>query len=84
MTEPSIVVAIISLVGTVVGSGAGILVSNKLTTYRIEQLEKKIDKYSNNEDELRERLVVVEQSTKQAHHRIDDIADQLKITERRK
>lgn len=84
MTEPSIVVAFISLIGTVVGSGAGILVSNRLTTYRIEQLEKKIDKYANNEDELRERLVVVEQSAKQAHHRIDDIAEQLKITERRK
>jgi outer membrane murein-binding lipoprotein Lpp len=84
MEEPTIVVALISLIGTIVGSISGILVSNKLTTYRIEQLEKKIDKYANNEDELRERLVVVEQSAKQAHHRIDDIADQLKITERRK
>ena len=38
-----------------------------LQAYRIEQLEKKVDKHNN----LVERMVVVEQSTKSAHHRID-------------
>lgn len=82
MTDPTIVVALISLCGTLIGSVTGILVSNKLSTYRIEQLEKKLDKYANNVDEIRERLVIVEQSTKSAHRRIDDIAQQLHITER--
>lgn len=81
MIDPTIVVALISLCGTLIGSVTGILVSNKLSTYRIEQLEKKLDKYANNVDEIRERLVIVEQSTKSAHRRIDDIAQQLHITE---
>ena len=42
----SVVVALISLVGTLGGTFGGILVSNKLTNYRIEQLEKKVDKHN--------------------------------------
>lgn len=43
----TIIVSLISLVGTLVGSLGGILVSSKLTSYRIEQLEKKVDKHNN-------------------------------------
>ena len=43
----TIIVALISLVGTIMGSLGGILVSSKLTNYRIEQLEKKVDKHNN-------------------------------------
>lgn len=78
-----VLIALLALVGTLVGSGSGILISNKLVNYRIEQLEKKIDKYSDNQDKITERLVVVEQSTKSAHHRIDDVVSQLNIHERR-
>lgn len=46
MTE-AIIVAILSLVGTLVGSIAGILTANKLVVYRIEQLEKKVEKHNN-------------------------------------
>lgn len=45
--ESTVVVALISLVGTLAGSLSGILVSSKLTNYRIEQLEKKVDKHNN-------------------------------------
>ena len=83
MGDPSIAVACISLVGTIIGSITGVLVSNKLTTFRIEQLEKKIDKYANNMDEIKERLVIVEQSTKSAHHRLDGLVAQLQVNERR-
>lgn len=75
---------VLSFAGTVIGSVTGIIVAGKLITYRIEQLEKKLDKYATNQDEIRERLIIVEQSTKSAHHRLDDITQQLKITERRK
>lgn len=78
-----VLVALLALIGTLVGSGSGILIANKLVNYRIEQLEKKIDKYSSNQDEIKERLVIVEQSTKSAHHRIDDVVNQLNIHERR-
>ena len=78
-----VLIALLSLIGTVVGSFAGILVANKLSNYRIEQLEKKLDKYADTQDAIKERLVKVEESTKSAHHRLDDIVDQLKIHERR-
>ena len=84
MNDPSITVAIIACVGTIIGSVSGVLVSNRLSIYRIEQLEKKIDKYANNMDEYKERLVIVEQSAKSAHHRIDDVVNQLHITETRR
>ena len=42
-----IVVAILSLIGTLAGSLTGILTANKLTNYRIEQLEKKVEKHNN-------------------------------------
>lgn len=69
---PEIVVAICSLVGTLVGSLAGIMTANKLTTYRIEQLEEKVKKHNN----LAERMIVVEQSTKSAHHRLDELIEE--------
>ena len=37
---------IIALIGTAIGTFGGILMSNKLTVYRIEQLEKKMDKHN--------------------------------------
>ena len=67
--EPEIVVAICSLVGTLVGSLAGIMAANRLTNYRIEQLEEKVKKHNN----LVERMTIVEQSTKSAHHRLDEL-----------
>ena len=42
-----LIVAILSLVGTLVGSLAGIMTANKLVVYRIEQLEKKVEKHNN-------------------------------------
>ena len=52
----------------------------KNTNDRIVELSQRVEKHNN----LIERMVVVEQSTKSAHHRIDDVVSQLKITERRK
>lgn len=46
MTE-TIIVAVLSLAGTLLGSIFGILTANKLTNYRIEQLEKKVEKHNN-------------------------------------
>lgn len=41
-----VIVALISLIGTLAGTFGGIVVSGKLTTYRIEQLEKKVEKHN--------------------------------------
>jgi hypothetical protein len=56
------------------GTFGGILAANKLTVYRIEQLEQKVSKHNN----LVERMFLVESSTKSAHHRIDELREEIK------
>ena len=68
MTD-TIWVAVITLFGTLVGTFGGILTSSKLTAYRIEQLEKKVEKHNN----LVERTYILEEKMKVANHRIDDL-----------
>ena len=63
-----IVVSVISLLGTIVGSLGGVLVSSRLTTYRIQKLEERVAKHNN----LIERMYKVEDSAKSAHRRIDE------------
>lgn len=43
----TIIIGILGFLGTVVGSGFGVLASSRLTVYRIEQLEKKVDEHNN-------------------------------------
>lgn len=62
-----VVVALVSLVGTIAGSLCGVLASSRLTTYRIQELEEKVDKHNN----LVERMYAAEASTKPAHKRLD-------------
>lgn len=69
MIEPSILVALLSLVGTLFGSLAGIVVSSKLTNYRLEQLEKKVDKHNN----FAEKIPVLEEKLRVANNRIADL-----------
>lgn len=47
---------------------------------KIGELSSRVEKHNN----LIERMVVVEQSTKSAHHRLDGLVDQLQIKEKRK
>ena len=60
-----VIIALFSLVGTAMGTFGGI----KLTNYRIEQLEKKVDKHNN----LIERTAVIENKIKVHSHRIDNL-----------
>lgn len=41
-----VVVALITLLGSAIGTIGGIFATNKMTAYRIEQLEKKVDKHN--------------------------------------
>lgn len=45
--DSTIVVGILSLIGTLVGTLSGIFINNKLTIYRIDKLEEKVSKHNN-------------------------------------
>ena len=65
----TLAVAGMSLLGTLAGTFGGILVSNKLTTYRIEQLEKKVAAHNN----VVERTYKLEGRMQEAEHDIRDL-----------
>lgn len=64
-----VLVALIGFAGTVIGSFLGVVASAKLTNYRIEQLEKKVDMHNN----FARRIPVIEEQIKEANHRIEDL-----------
>jgi hypothetical protein len=66
---PEIIVGLLSCGGTIIGTFGGIMAANRLTNYRIEQLEKKVDKHNN----FAGRIPVIEEQMKVANHRIDDL-----------
>lgn len=64
MTE-AIVVAILSLIGTFAGSFSGM----KLMSYRIEQLEIKVNAHN----EVIKRTYILEEQMKEVNRRLDDL-----------
>ena len=74
MTDDTIAVALVSLVGTLIGTFGGIITASKLTNYRIEQLERKVDKHNN----FASRMPVIEEQIKVINHRIDDLEREAK------
>lgn len=72
----TVIVTIISFTGTLLGTLGGIIASAKLTIYRIEQLEKKVDKHNNVIErvfKLEEHDAVIDEQIKVANHRIEDL-----------
>ena len=72
----TIIVAILSLIGTLAGSLLGIVAANKLVIYRIEELEKKVEKHNNVLErvyDLEKSEAVIKEEIKVANHRIDDL-----------
>jgi hypothetical protein len=68
----TVIVGVLSFLGTAIGSFGGI----KLMTYRIEQLEKKVEKHNSVIErtyKLEEAQKVQEEQIKVANHRIDDL-----------
>ena len=61
----NVIVACLSLVGTLIGSYSGM----RLMSYRIEQLEKKVDKHNH----FAERMPVVEEQIKVINNRLKDL-----------
>ena len=73
MTQ-EVVVALIGLCGSAVGSVLGVVASAKLTQYRLEQLEQKVDKHNQVIERtfrLEARADVIEEDIKEAVRRLD-------------
>lgn len=64
-----IIIALVSMAGTLLGTFGGIVTSSKLTSFRIEQLEQKVDRHNN----FAQRMPVVEEKIKVLNHRIEDL-----------
>ncbi len=80
MTD-AIIVALIGLLGSGAGTFGGILVSSKLTQYRLEQLEKKVEVHNQVIDrvyKLEERTELQEEKIRVANHRISDLEEAVK------
>lgn len=74
--DSDVTVALIGLLGSALGTFAGIMVNSRLTSYRLEQLEKKVDKHNRVIErvyKLEERDAVIDEEIKVANHRINDL-----------
>ena len=67
-----IVIALISFLGTMMGTLGGIVASAKLTNYRISELEKKVELHNN----FARRVPVIEEKIKVINHRLSDLERQ--------
>jgi len=67
--DTNVIVAMLSLVGTLGGSLGGILVSSKLTNYRLQQLENRVAEHNH----FAQRLPVIEEQIKVINHRLEDL-----------
>lgn len=65
----AIIVAILGFAGTLLGSLFGVLAAQKLTQYRLSQLEEKVNKHNN----LIERTFKLEGRMDEAEHDIRDL-----------
>ena len=65
----TVIVGLLSLGGTLIGTLGGILASNKLTAYRLQKLEEKVDKHNS----VIERTFKLEGRVTEAEHEIRDL-----------
>lgn len=71
MISPEIVIAGMSLLGTLVGTFGGIIVAGRLTSYRLERLENEVRELGS----FARRMPVVEEQIKVINHRITDLEE---------
>ena len=67
--DPTVIVALISFLGTILGTFAGVLTGSKLTEYRIKQLESKVSKHN----EVVERTFKLEGQVLELQHDVRDL-----------
>ena len=67
--ESEIIVAVLGLIGTLSGSFLGAIATSRLTQYRLQQLEEKVEKHNN----LVERTYILEGKLTECVHDITDL-----------
>ena len=73
---PEIVIGILSCIGTLIGSLAGIHKANELTNYRIKQLESKVNKHNNLIERtynIEQQIAVLDNREKVTENRLSDL-----------
>lgn len=79
--DSTIMSAILALVGSLAGTFGGIMAGNKVTEYRLKELEKKVDKHNNLIERMykvEQKQAVTEEEIKVANHRISDLEERSK------
>lgn len=64
-----IIVAAIAFCGTLCGTFGGIVTANRLTNFRIEQLEKRVEQHNS----VVERTYILEEKMKAANRRLENL-----------
>ncbi len=67
--DNTVVVALLGCIGTIIGSGLGVVASSKLTNFRIQELEKKVDRHNT----VIERTFRLEEQVKEMHNDIKEL-----------
>jgi hypothetical protein len=75
--DSNIIVALIAFAGSALGTFGGILTSQKLTQYRIAQLEKKVDEYNN----VKTRTTELETWRESVDNEINELKKKISILE---
>ena len=78
----AVTVALIGLMGSGAGAFGGLLISSKLTQYRLEQLEHKVEVHNGVIDrvyKLEERTELQEEKIKVANHRIENLEEAVRV-----
>ena len=71
----ALIVALLGFAGTLLGSLFGILTAQKLTQYRLSQLEEKVNRHNN----LIERTFKLEGRMNEAEHELRDLKQYHKV-----
>ena len=76
--ETEIMIAVLSLIGTLFGSLAGILTANRLSNYRIGKLEEKVNKHNSLIERtfrIEQNIAILDNRQKGSEHRIEDLEE---------
>lgn len=75
----AIIVAVLSLVGTAIGSVVSVLTANRLTNYKIDELKKTVEKHNS----LIDRTYRLEESVTLVNEKLDTLDHRVEALERK-